>query len=235
MHSKIFQITETRVSKDNYLNEDTLTQGDDSFFDYCAEIDDEERQFHIDNLVNNILPKGMFELVSDDTIRYKGGAERWREDFVADIRSRAEALTPESVQDWIGPVYQLEKFLKNPLDTAYWFYMDEEGLQSNAEQSYEFLRQVCEFKPGTLLYIGGVIDYHFNLKTLNDERYGAFQTDYQGILGRQGTDGRTFRCLLCQRKQELGRLYHVHSQSSQGKRLLRNDRRRGVVARHSLL
>ena len=79
MHSKIFQITETRVSKDNYLNEDTLTQGDDSFFDYCAEIDDEERQFHIDNLVNNILPKGMFELVSDDTIRYKGGAERWRE------------------------------------------------------------------------------------------------------------------------------------------------------------
>ena len=84
MHSKIFQITETRVSKDNYLNEDTLTQGDDSFFDYCAEIDDEERQFHIDNLVNNILPKGMFELVSDDTIRYKGGAERWREDFIAD-------------------------------------------------------------------------------------------------------------------------------------------------------
>lgn len=71
------------------------------------------------------------------------------------------SLTPESVQDWIGPVYQLEKFLKNPLDTAYWFYMDEEGLQSNAEQSYEFLRQACEFKPGTLLYIGGVIDYHF--------------------------------------------------------------------------
>ena len=78
-----------------------------------------------------------------------------------DIRSRAEAITPESVQEWIGPVYQLEKFLKNPLDTAYWFYMDEEGLQSHAEQSYEFLRQVCEFEPGTLLYIGGVIDYHF--------------------------------------------------------------------------
>ena len=100
------------------MNEDTLMQGDDSFFDYCAEIDDEERQYHIDNLVNNILPKGMFELVSDDTIRYNGGAAQWREEFVADIRSRAEAITPESVQEWIGPVYQLEKFLKNPLDTA---------------------------------------------------------------------------------------------------------------------
>lgn len=27
MHSKIFQITETRVDRDNYLNEDTLEQG----------------------------------------------------------------------------------------------------------------------------------------------------------------------------------------------------------------
>ena len=26
----------------------------------------------------------------------------------------------------------------------------------------------------------------------NDERYGTFQTDYQGILGRQGADRRTF-------------------------------------------
>ena len=115
MHSKIFQITRTRVSQDDYLNESTLAQGDNSFFDYCGEIDEAERKFHIDNLV----------------------------------------------LEWIGPVYQLEKYLKNPLDTAYWFYMDEEGLQSHAEQSYEFMRQVCEFEPGTLLYIGGVIDYHF--------------------------------------------------------------------------
>ena len=161
MHSKIFQITQTRVDKDNYLNEDTLMQGDNSFFDYCAEIDDEARKFHIDNLVNNILPKGMFELVSDDTIRYNGGAEQWRKDFVADIQRRAEAISPDSVQNWIGPVYQLEKFLKNPLETAYCFYMDEDGIESYAEQSYEFLRQIFELDPGTELYIGGVIDYHF--------------------------------------------------------------------------
>lgn len=61
--------------------------------------------------------------------------------------------------DWLG--LSAREISENPLDTAYWFYMDEEGLQSHAEQSYEFLRQVCEFEPGTLLYIGGVIDYHF--------------------------------------------------------------------------
>jgi len=51
--------------------------------------------------------------------------------------------------------------LKNPLETAYWFYTDTEGAQSYAEQSYEFMREVCGYEPGTLLYIGGVIDYHF--------------------------------------------------------------------------
>ena len=49
MHSKIFQITRTRVSQDDYLNESTLAQGDNSFFDYCGEIDEAERKFHIDN------------------------------------------------------------------------------------------------------------------------------------------------------------------------------------------
>ena len=161
MHSKIFQITTTKVSKDCYLNEDTLMQGDDSYFDYCDKIDEEERKYHIDVLVNHILPKGMFELVAEDTIRYIGGAEKWKEEFVAGLRNKVEVVTPDTVQDWIGPVYQLEKYLKDPLETGYWFYTDENGIQSYAEQSYEFLREVCALEPGTLLYIGGVIDYHF--------------------------------------------------------------------------
>ena len=63
MHSKIFQITETRVEKDNYLNENTLEQGDGHYYDYCSEIDEEERKFHIANLIEKSLPKGMFTLV----------------------------------------------------------------------------------------------------------------------------------------------------------------------------
>ena len=161
MHSTIFQITKTRVEKENFLNEDTLMQGDNSHFDHCAEMDDKVRKEEIDYLVNHILPKGMFELTSEDTILYKGGADKWKEDFVSEIRKKAEAITPDKVQDWIGPVYQLEKFLKDPLDTGYWFYTDAEGVQSYAEQSYEFLREVCDLEPDTTLYIGGVIDYHF--------------------------------------------------------------------------
>ena len=108
MHSKIFQITTTKVDKECYLNEDTLMQGDNSYFDYCDKIDEEERKYHIDVLVNHILPKGMFELVDEDTIRYIGGAEKWKEEFVAGLRNKVEAVTPDTVQDWIGPVYQLK-------------------------------------------------------------------------------------------------------------------------------
>ena len=115
MHSKIFQITTTKVDKECYLNEDTLMQGDNSYFDYCDKIDEEERKYHIDVLVNHILPKGMFELVDEDTIRYIGGAGKGNEEFVAGLRNKGEAVTPDTVQDWIGPVYQLEKYLKNPL------------------------------------------------------------------------------------------------------------------------
>ena len=51
MHSKIFQITEERPLKDNILNDCTLEQGDGHYYDYCSEIDEEERKFHIDNLM----------------------------------------------------------------------------------------------------------------------------------------------------------------------------------------
>ena len=115
MHSKIFQITETRVDRDNYLNEDTLEQGDGHYYDYCSEIDEEERKFHIANLIEKALPKGMFTLVGENTIRYNGGADKWKKEFVTAIQEKAQAVTVENCMMWIGAVYQLEKFLKNPL------------------------------------------------------------------------------------------------------------------------
>lgn len=57
MHSRIFQISTEPIDKENYLNEDTLQQGDGSFYDYCSEIDEEDRKEDIANLVNHALPK----------------------------------------------------------------------------------------------------------------------------------------------------------------------------------
>ena len=123
MHSRVFQISTTQIDKENYLNEDTLNQGDNSFYDYCADISDEERKEEITNLVNSILPKGMFELVSEDTIRYTGdGMEQWKEKYVAEIRKKADAITVENMFEW-SSTYYLKQAIDNPLDTGYHFYL----------------------------------------------------------------------------------------------------------------
>lgn len=111
MHSRIFQISTTRIEKDNYLNEDTLQQGDYNPYDYCAEIDDEERKEDIANLVNYALPKGMFELAGDDTIRYTGGMEQWKEEYVANILKKAEELTVANMWQW-STTYYLKEAIK---------------------------------------------------------------------------------------------------------------------------
>ena len=139
MHSRVFQISTTQIDKENYLNEDTLNQGDNSFYDYCADISDEERKEEITNLVNSILPKGMFELVSEDTIRYTGdGMEQWKEKYVAEIRKKADAITVENMFEW-SSTYYLKQAIDNPLDTGYHFYLNGDGCQSFAEPSFEFM------------------------------------------------------------------------------------------------
>ena len=161
MHSTIFQITTQRISKDCFLNENTLPQGDNSEFDYCREISEDERKTAINNLIETILPKGMFTLLNNDTIIYKGGAAEWYAKWVNRIQEKANKITPENITDWIGASYQLEEELKNPLGVGTRFYTEEHSFASYADQSGDFMRIICGFKDGTKLYIGGIIDYHY--------------------------------------------------------------------------
>ena len=161
MHAKVFQITRQRVDKENTLDENTLTQGDGSFYDYCSEISDETRKEMIDILVNELLPKGMFTLLDNDEMVYNGGADEWKAEWVKAIHDKAQEVNTSNVLDWIGPTYQLEKELKNPLHTDSHFYLSEDICQSYAEPSAEFMEMVCSLPVGTHLFIGGVIDFHF--------------------------------------------------------------------------
>lgn len=160
MHSRIFQITTEQVERENYLNEDTLEQGDNVLIDYCAEIDDDEREENIACLVDDILPKGMFTRMGANIIRYNGGIEQWKAEAIAKIKEKAAALTADNYFHY-SSIYNLKNAVVNPLDTAYLFYTDAEGGQNWADQSHEFMQFVNGLEEGTLLYIGGVIDYHF--------------------------------------------------------------------------
>ena len=108
MHAKVFQLTKSRVDEENILDENTLAQGDGSYYDYCSEISNETRTELIAYLVNELLPKGMFTLVGIDEMVYNGGADKWKAKWVKAIHDKAREVTTENVLDWIGPTYQLE-------------------------------------------------------------------------------------------------------------------------------
>lgn len=161
MHAKVYQITKHRVDKENYLNENTLTQGDSSDYDYCSEISEEERAESINTLVNHILPKGMFTLVGSDELVFNGGNYEWIHKWVDAIHKKSDEVTADNVTHWIGAAYQLQKVINNPLGTDSHFYLSESTTQTFAEPSAELMRMVCKLRKGERLYIGGIIDYHF--------------------------------------------------------------------------
>lgn len=103
----------------------------------------------------------MFTLVGENIIRYNGGADEWKEQWQKLIQERASQITTENILNSIGPMYQRERALLNPLDLGTLFYDDSENMNSYAEHSAEFMRSVCQLEEGTLLYIGGVLDYHY--------------------------------------------------------------------------
>lgn len=163
MHGYIFQITTKKPQDDGILREDTLHQGDGYDIDYCQKISDEARKNAIATLVKDVLPKGMFELVTEDTIRYNGGAKEWRKEFIKTVRKMADALDTDGPRTgtFDSGLYHLEKYLSDPLGTGIMFYEDEDGYCEYAQESYWFMANACVYEPGQLLYIGGVIDYHY--------------------------------------------------------------------------
>lgn len=162
MHSNIFQISDTRIEKDNYLDEMTIEVGSTTTVDYTSEISEEERKEAIENLVNGCLPTGMFSLGTEpDTIVYNGGLEEWvRKEWLPKIRRHAQTLSTHNVfQDF--NLYRMERVLDNALDRGTLFYLSEDNYQSYAERSTAFLEYLNGFSAGQIFYIGGVLDYHW--------------------------------------------------------------------------
>lgn len=162
MHSSIFQISDARIDKENFLDETSIEVGSISLADYTAEITSEERQCAIEDLVNHWLPKGMFSLGTEpDTIVYNGGMDEWlSNEWLPKIRQSAQNLSSDNV--FKSPnLYRMERLLDNALDIGTLFYLSSENYQNYAERSTAFMEYVNGYSEGQVFYIGGVLDYHW--------------------------------------------------------------------------
>lgn len=158
MHSKIIQVSNSPIEEDELLNEN-LDVYNLPHVDYLYDdISDFEKRDAINNLCENILPKGMLTLNDDGTATYTGGIKEWNKRYCQLIKMHASLVNDANVLDYIGPSYQLEKIIRNPLETSYLFYFHYDRL---AEESADFMRFIATLNVGDTVYFGNVIGYHW--------------------------------------------------------------------------
>lgn len=160
MHGIIYQISDSPIDRDNYIGVDTVSEGDMAGFDYLYDTTEEERRKQIQYLVEHTLPKVMFTIDTDgETLVYQGGFSEWRKTYLYLIRTRTEAINEENIMEWIGPAYQLQKAIVNPLDSVD-YYVTESDSYGTAERSRDLMLMVGRLEAGAKLYIGEVLGYH---------------------------------------------------------------------------
>lgn len=162
MHSHIIQIYTKPIDADKHLNEQTLELYGTPPIDYCYDLQPEARQAVIASLVEKWLPKGLFSLGEEkDTIIYNGGIEEWtRNEWLPKIRKKAQCLSTHNVFTGTN-LFSMQRLLDDALDIGTLFYLTDETYQSYAERSTAFMEFASRLDKGTVLYVGGVIGYHW--------------------------------------------------------------------------
>ncbi len=162
MHSIIFQISDQPIVKEERIGIDHIEAVDMTSFDYACEISEEERKECIHDIVERILPKGMFTLGEDgETLVFQGGFTEWRKIYLDTIRCKVKDIDEENIMKWVGPAYQLQKTILNPLETDALFITDFANGHGLAELSRELMTMIGNLQTGERLYIGAVGGYHF--------------------------------------------------------------------------
>lgn len=162
MHSKIFQLSTEPISKEEYIGTENIENGEIVSIDYAYETRDEERKELIATLVNEVLPEGMFTISPDEeSLTYNGSFPQWCKDYLRLLQTKTAEITTANVMEWIGPAFQLQKAIVNPLMTDILFVTDFAACYALAERSREFMTMVNRMHKGDKLYVGAILGYHF--------------------------------------------------------------------------
>lgn len=139
------------------LDERTLAQGDGKYIDYCEEISAEESESAIESLLS-LLPEGVLQRGHDNTLLYAGGLPDWRQEMVDKVKAYAVLLDKDNIAFTRANIRQA---FTNPLDTDCEFYLDADKEQDWTDDSIGFLYWLEGLKQRTVLYVGGIIKYHY--------------------------------------------------------------------------
>lgn len=162
MHSKIFQISNTVIYKEDYKSPDTYIDNSGDFADYIGEeITGEDREDALNYLAD--LLKDVFKREYSDVFRYKGpdAMEKFKQAWADELRRQAGLLTHDNLfRD--QNLFKIRKVTEEThlgtsyrVDIANWA----EGVAYPFGELFEYA--ASQLKQGDCIYIGAIIDYHY--------------------------------------------------------------------------
>lgn len=152
MHSKIYQITETKLGRDEYINAVYFDYDEISFFaDYVDDVErDEEKRLleAFDSLFEGIFSRKGRTVTLLDTSKF---IEEWR----SAIKKCADNMDFTNSQH-LFQMREITKRTHKEYNTM--LYSDYAGF----EYFGDFVQRLyAAHKPGDKFYIGGILDYHW--------------------------------------------------------------------------
>lgn len=162
MHSKIYQISNKPIDKEDYQSPETYYDNSGDFADYIGErYNDEDREEGIGYLAD--LLKDVFEHKGGGVFRYKGSEamEKFKQAWADEIRRMAGLLTADNLFK-SQRLFNLRCITEEThlctsyrVDIAGWA----EGVAYPFGELFEYA--ASQLKKNDRIYVGAVIDYHY--------------------------------------------------------------------------
>lgn len=166
MHSRIFQLSTKRLDKEEWINEDDISEADMGYngIDYCFESDDREEDL---KWLANHLPKEVFKVEGDRIEIISDGSCLWeahKTKMIDAIKNMAYTGGESAYQDFFAlGGYIIARMAKNMLGLDFLFYIDD--WNECCGKSNDLLQYVLyameDDKHSKVLYVNGILDYHF--------------------------------------------------------------------------
>lgn len=161
-HSKIYQISNKPIDKEDYQSPATYWDNSGDFADYIGnEYEDGDRDEAIEYLAD--LLKDVFEHKGGGVFRYKGSEamEKFKQAWADELRRQAGLLTPENLFKNQN-LYKIRKVAEEThLGTSYRVDIADwaGGVAFPFGEIFEYA--ASQLRKNDRIYVGAVIDYHY--------------------------------------------------------------------------
>lgn len=155
MHNTIYEITQNPVNPDDWADESNFYE--DSNVDYATLLTGKERTDAIEYLCNSRWFCSLFSRGKEpDTIIYNGNIEAVKDKWYQELQKKLQSLIKKRSCN----TYGLREAINQPF-AGYDLFCLPDWVGNSSCYPRDLLDLLVNIKPGSVLYINSVFDYHY--------------------------------------------------------------------------